>query len=89
MKLENTGKAKELFEKRDAIRGKILALEQNKRSLMSVGNLRFPFGSISLSADDSVNFELEIACLMIKHALEQKLKEIEKAIGGCDECLLA
>lgn len=28
MKLENTGKAKELFEKRDAIRGKLLALEQ-------------------------------------------------------------
>ena len=80
MKIENTEKAEILLKRRGEIVFKLKRLEDEKKFLKEGLSYDFEFGIIRLSPDDNVTYEIEIARLMFKHALEQKLNEIDKAI---------
>jgi len=77
MKLENMEKARQLLIDRSQILRQLSALELNEKEQFE----DFRFGHEHLTKSDGVNSELETAHKMIKHALEKKIEEVEKAIG--------
>ena len=76
MKLENMKQAKQLLIDRSQILRQLSALELNEKEQFE----DFRFGHTHLTKSDSVNSELKTTHKMIKHALEKKIEEVEKAI---------